>query len=512
MKRCWMSPVALCLVALGLSLSAAAGKPTGTIPESISPSPEHDDLVTLNLENAEITSILKMFAISNRVNIVAGPEVSGTVSVNLYEVPFYEALQAVLGVAGFTYFEKGNAIYVTTERAKADLPKKTHDLQIRAFEIVHADVQTVADTLKQFLSPSGRVVASVDKRIVVQDAPEYMLMASRLIQELDVPRERARVFQIDYVDPDEVIAAVSPLLSPTGIITLSPDAKIVVQDSPDYMERIARIIEEIDAAPRQVLISAKILNVTNNEDLGLGVDLQYSSQAFDTTAPLLGGFTGGVERIATGSNGIFSMIVRGHAQAFIDALSVKNKVETIASPQLLALHGKTSRIQVGDRLGFRVTTTTQTSSLESVEFLEVGTLLEVTPYISKNGLIRMIVHPEVSTGSITPDGLPEERTTEATTEMLVGDGETVLIGGLLNVSRQRTRNQVPILGDIPLLGLLFGRNGWVDVQSELLILITPRIVGPSPNSIMLEAIETVDRIEDDIQAERTDFQRLFKEQ
>ena len=206
------------------------------------------------------------------------------------------------------------------------------------------------------------------------------------------------------------------------------------------------------------------------------------------------------------------MIVRGHVQAFIEALSVKNKVETIASPQLLAIHGKTSRIQVGDRLGFRVTTTTQTSSLESVEFLEVGTLLEVTPYISKNGLIRMVVHPEVSTGSITPDGLPEERTTEASTEMLVGDGETVLIGGLLNVSRQRTRNQVPILGDIPLLGLLFGRNGWVDVQSELLILITPRIVGPSPNSTMLEAIETVDRLEDHMQAERTDFQRVFKEQ
>lgn len=511
MKRCWMNPVVLGLVVLGLSLSAMAGTPTGTTPENIVSSANIDDLVTLNLEDAEITSILKMFAISNRVNIVAGPEVTGTVSVNLYEVPFYEALQAVLGVAGFTYFEKGNTIYVTTERTKADLPKKTHDLQIRAFEIIHTDVQTIADTLKEFLSPSGSVVASGDKRIVVQDAPEYMLMVSRLIQELDVLRDHTRVFQIDYVEPEEVINAVSPLLSPTGIIVLSPDAKIVVQDSPDYVERIARLIQEIDVAPRQVLISAKILNVTKNEDLGLGVDLQYSSQPFDTTAPLLGGFTSDVERVASGANGIFSMIVRGHVQTFIEALSVKNKVETIASPQLLAIHGKTSRIQVGDRLGFRVTTTTQTSSLESVEFLEVGTLLEVTPYISKTGLIRMVVHPEVSTGSITSDGLPEERTTEATSEMLVGDGETVLIGGLLNVSRQRTRNQVPILGDIPLVGFLFGRNGWVDVQSELLILITPRIVGPSPNPTMLEAIDTVARIEDDIRVERTDFQRVFKE-
>ncbi|MCH7908201.1 MAG: hypothetical protein IIB38_01125 [Candidatus Hydrogenedentes bacterium] len=79
MKRCWMSPVALCLIALGLSLSALADTSVETTSESIAPSSKNNDLVTLNLENAEITSILKMFAISNRVNIVAGPEVSGTV-------------------------------------------------------------------------------------------------------------------------------------------------------------------------------------------------------------------------------------------------------------------------------------------------------------------------------------------------------------------------------------------------------------------------------------------------
>jgi len=164
-------------------------------------------------------------------------------------------------------------------------------------------------------------------------------------------------------------------------------------------------------------------------------------------------------------------------------------VDILAAPQIMALDGETARLQVGDRLGFRVTTTTETSSLQSIEFLEVGTVMEVTPHIAKDGLIRMEINPKVSNGVVSVLGLPSEQTTEVATQMIVEDGSTIVIGGLLNATKGRIRSQIPFLGDLPLVGWLFGRNTWVDDKSELVVLITPHIVGPNPSPYMQNKID-----------------------
>ena len=381
--------------------------------------------VTLNLEDVELSNVLRLLSDTNRVNIIAGPDVQGSVSVNLYDIPFEDALGAILGVSGFTYFWKGDIIYVTSETSRGNLPMGSNDMVTMVARIHHADPAGIMETVTELLSPSGKAILSVDKNIIVQDSPEYV---------------------------DAIIA----------------------------------MVEELDTPPRQVLITAKILTVTHNDEETLGVE--FHEEMVDLPGLLTTGFAADLRYLPGAARGLFAGTTSHGIEGLLDALAEKSEIDIIASPQLLVLDGETADIQVGDRLGFRVTTVTDTASLESVEFLEVGTQLEVTPHITDDGLVRLEVHPKVSNGSISVDGLPSENTTEATTKMLVQDGQTALIGGLLNITKQRSRSQVPLLGDIPLIGLAFGRNRWRDTKTEVIILITPSVVETetspdwSPNS------------------------------
>lgn len=393
-------------------------------------------LVTLNVENEEITSVLRLLSDANHINIIAGPEVEGTVSVNLYGVPFEDALRAVLGVSGYTWYRIGNIIYVTSEERKTSLPVSSTDLQVRTVKLDHSTTESTLPIVKEFMSPGGKAIES-------------------------------------------------------------PPKSIVLQDSPEQLERITRIIHELDKPLPQVAIQVQIINVKreDNMDLGVGFDTQpftkYGVEA--TTNDFAEPFPPRADALGVvdledlpGGTGLFAGTLQSDFRLFVEALDEVTDVEILASPQLMVMDGAKARIQVGDRLGFRITTTTDTASLESVEFLEVGTVLEVTPQISSDGLVQMEINPKVSNGSINNDGLPSENTSEVHTELMVHDGSTVIIGGLLNATKQRTRRQVPFLGDIPVLGRLFGRSGWDDNKSELVVLLTPRIMGAEPTPEMAQ--------------------------
>lgn len=391
--------------------------------------------VSIRSDNVELISILHCFSELGDVNIIAGQDVTGTVSVNLTDVPFEEALTAILGVAGFTHYKVGSIIYVTSEARKAELPVAVSDLTIKSF-------------------------------------------------------------RIDYVQPEEMRVTVADLLSPSGKVWLNAGDLLVVQDAPAYLSQIENLISEVDIPPLQVLISAKLINIDRDDNLNIGVGFDTAPFSAGGLEVLTSGFATpfpfGADELAATSTGLFAGTLQNGFKVFIEALEEYSDVEILASPEILVVDRETARIQVGEKLGFRITTTTETASLESVEFLEVGTVLEVTPFISDDGLIRLEVSPKVSTGVISSTGLPSESTTEITTTMLIGDGQTIVIGGLLNATRQRIRSQIPFLGDLPFIGGLFGRRRWIDNKSEVVVLLTPHIVGPIPSAGMKRHVEAAE--------------------
>jgi type II secretory pathway component GspD/PulD (secretin) len=163
--------------------------------------------------------------------------------------------------------------------------------------------------------------------------------------------------------------------------------------------------------------------------------------------------------------------------AELEAVEGVTSFKTLAAPRLLAVDGVPAEIIVGGQLGFSVVTTVNETVIQSVQFLDTGAQLRLTPTITGDGHILMTIHPELSDGRIE-EGLPSKTTAEVTTDALVRDGQTLFIGGLIRERDEEIRKGVPVLMRIPLLGRLFGRTVQTKLRSELVTLITPHIVPP----------------------------------
>jgi len=415
----------------GAELPLASQQTENSIQEGVVSS---DSRFTINVEDVEIAQLLRMLSVKRRVNIITGPRVSGKVSVNLYDVTFEEALSSILDVSGCTATRAGNTILVTEAAEKGQLPLHATDMTIR-------------------------------------------------------------VFRLDYVDPNEAFELIKEFASPAGKVIVSPvESTVLVQDTKAYLDRISALVEQIDVPPQQVLIEARLLELACTDDLTLGVQFDAVKINGETIfRALTDGFAGELTALPEGAQGLFAGVITEDTETFLEALAETVDMKTLANPKILAVDNQEAEIIIGDRLGFRITTTTETSSLESVEFIDVGTQLRLTPRISDDGLVLLEIHPEVSSGTISAAGLPSESTAEATTHMLVRDGQTVVLGGLLKESDSERVLKVPLLGDIPWLGHLFRRTKKTTSRNELVVLITPHIVGPEPTPTMKEL---VDRVED----------------
>ena len=176
-------------------------------------------------------------------------------------------------------------------------------------------------------------------------------------------------------------------------------------------------------------------------------------------------------------------------------------MRTLSSPNLVALDNTEASVIIGDRQGYKVTTTINQVTTESIEFLESGVILNVLPRIDEAGNVLMQIHPEVSTGAISADGIPSQKTTEVTTEILTGDGQTVFIGGLIKNNITDGNESVPFLGAIPLLGSLFSSESYASNNTETIVLITPYVIGGKAHQLMLDKSARVDHQEKLLSAE-----------
>ena len=160
----------------------------------------------------------------------------------------------------------------------------------------------------------------------------------------------------------------------------------------------------------------------------------------------------------------------------IELLQNTTDAKNLGSPKILVLNEQEARLQVGEHLGFKVTTTTETSTLESVQFLDVGVVLRIVPRITRDGRVLLHVKPEVSKGNVNPStGLPESQTTELETDVMLRDNQGMVIGGLIKEEDHVAQNKVPYLGNVKGVGFLFRRSEVTKKRSEIIVALVPRI-------------------------------------
>lgn len=292
--------------------------------------------------------------------------------------------------------------------------------------------------------------------------------------------------QLDYVAAADVQTALQNMLSPVGKLHVMTSSKtdnlksrevLIVEDLADNVARLVEFARTLDVPPRQVMIEAYVLQVDLEKDQRHGVNFEKVFSWNGT--PLSVEMTGFANESA--NQAFMARLDASSLTGVLEFLKSETNSRTLASPRLLVVNGQEKRLQVGQQLGYRTVTTTQSGlTQENVNFLDVGVVLDVTPRISGDRRILLNVNSKVSTGLVNPEtGLPEESTSEVDTDVLLEDGYGIVIGGLIQEGDNDSSAGVIGLSDIPYVGGLFRRRQIEKERKEIIFVIVPRIL-PDP--------------------------------
>jgi type IV pilus assembly protein PilQ len=304
---------------------------------------------------------------------------------------------------------------------------------------------------------------------------------------------------LNYADINEVEKVITRLLSESSKTTIyEPENKLIVEDLPHNLSMVKRVLETLDIPPKQVLIETRIMSVRLNDDTSLGIDWDDTFSGFFNSSGniLTDGFA------STTGQGFFFNVINSDFSLFLDALQNKTEVSFLSTPRVLALDNKEANIIIGDKLGYFVTTATEATVLQSVEFLDTGTQLRLIPHITDDGKIIMDIHPEISDGSVI-NGLPSKNTTEVTTSLMAPDGGTIFIGGLIRDRKEDVYERVPGLGSIPIFGALFGKTTNITIRNEIIVLITPHIISAGNTEALEKHTQKVEETAKNLKKERS---------
>ncbi len=397
---------------------------------------EGDNNLAIHIQDSDLRDVLELLSEQGGLNILPSPNVQGTVSASLNGVDIDTALDAILRSTGFIAHRDGKFIYVGTP---AD------------FKVMEQSLDKVATRV-------------------------YRLNYTRAsdIQALVTPLLTAGIGSISVTAPsDEGIGSDS---NKDGGNRFAGGDSILVRDYVAVLDQIDQVIAEIDRKPAQVAIEAMILRVTLDDKYSFGVDFELlrNNLRFSTGSPL-----STLKDFDVTSGGLKFAYLDGSTGAFVSALETIGDTDVIASPKVMVIDKARAEIQIGQQLGYVNTTITETSTAQNVQFLEVGAQLRLRPFISSDGLVRMEVHPELSTGQVkVQEGLtlPDKDVTQVTTNIMIPDGCTVVIGGLMREDLGTTATQVPFFGSLPGIGFLFRTKTETNKKEEIIVLITPHIV------------------------------------
>ena len=399
---------------------------------------EGDGRLSMSFQDASVREVLELLSAQSGLNILTSSDVQGTISASLTDVGVDTALEAILRSSGLTSQRDGNILFVGTAR----------EFQAR-------------DQARQHV--------------------------------------RTRLYRPNYVRAAELQSIITPLLSPNlGTVTVSSaaetgiasnssevggdgfaDAEVVlVRDLEGVLDEIDVIFKQVDRRPLQVSIEAMILSVTLDDQTNLGVNFELLRDK-DNIRLVSGTPPTSLGSLNFEDGGMKIGFLDSSAAVLVEALETVGDTNVIASPRLLVLNKHRAEILIGSQLGYVSTTVTETATTQSVEFLEVGTQLRLRPFISDDGMVRMEIHPELSTGKVTVESgftLPDKEVTEVTTNIMARDGSTVIIGGLIREELGSSASQIPLFGSLPLVGNLFRNRSDTLERKEIIVLITPRIL------------------------------------
>lgn len=444
--------------------------------------------ISLDIKGMDIIDVLKVLAMRGNLNIAAGKNVRGKVTVFLKNVNVMDALEIILVANGLAYEKKGDIFNIMTDKDYEQLyGERSYDKKtVEIIRLKYAQAAGVSKALNQIKSKIGKVVVDdASNTVVLIDVPGNIERMKAAIKKMDLPTV-TKTFILNYAKAKEMGEMLKESLSKNlGEIKVDERMnKIVVTDLPEKIDYISRIISDFDERDKVVLIEAKIVQITLNDDIGYGIDWTNFFADIDVT-------------VTTGLSSTFSAFpqtftyskVRGGTdygdRIILKLLEQFGKTDVLSTPRITVANNQEAKVLVGTRQAYITSTSTIGSDgpiiyTDNIEFVDVGVSLSVTPVITGDGYINIKIKPEVSSVSGTKDtertSVPIITTSEAETQLLIKDGTTIIMAGLMKDTQIDNTEKIPLLGDIPLLGHFFRSRSKQKSKTELVIFLTPHIL------------------------------------
>lgn len=457
--------------------------------------PGGEQRVTLRLRDMELSEALRLIAARAKLSMSITPDVKGKkVDFDFYNERLNRILEIVVGSNQLHFRQVGNS-FVVSASPSAGLGG------VRVFQLNYASAtdlaKIVAASIKAAgLAPAGTgagaakpedlITADPRSNSIVVSGNEYFVeQVGKLIQRLDLPQEH-RIFRLNYIKAEDAATLLTGSLfagaQNTGVkfIPIVRENSLMVVASPEDLRLVAQVLDKVDRRLRQVLIEVKLIELSGTANNLLGV-------TFDAQSGTLNGAWQPTTGLDLGYNPLQDAL--SQLRVRINALLRDNKARLLASPSIIAMDSKESKIEITDDIIEKVLieTTVNANNIFTRQNVTLGTAgitLAIIPKINPDGYISMKVDPTISfiretvRGASNAEILATLKSSRklATPEVRVRDGETLIIGGLNQERTTEQLDKMPILGDIPFLGALFRRTDKTRTLTELVVLVTPKVI------------------------------------
>ncbi len=404
--------------------------------------------ISIDVSDQSIDLVVRQLVEQASLNYIMSPMVVGNVTVTFNDVPLEEALRNILAVHDSLYVPTDNVIRIITS---AEMVAKAEPILTKTFEIVYVDAVEVVLALDKFKSPQG------------------------------------------------------------SVSSIKGTSHIIVTDTESKITEITGLLEKIDRITPQILVEARIYDITSRDKLDLGVkwsagrrtnyvsglpvndDITVSRSNVDTyvgssTNPFMTGvFDAPTSKTGASTYGFmrFGWLTPNiDIDAQLNAEQEITEAKLLANPRILVLDNEEALFDIITEHPYVERTVSAGTVTETVKFKEVGVKLTVTPHVTRDSMIRLHIQPEfnvfVERVTLSTTDVPVVDTRKVNTIALVKDGQTVVLGGMRKKDVSKEKNKIPLLGDLPLIGGLFRFEGEDTAVTELIVFITPRIVGQEP--------------------------------
>ncbi len=394
---------------------------------------EDDNTISLQFKDADLRDVLQLLAEECDLNIALGEDVEGTVTVNFSDVTPQEAMKTILEVNDCESYTEHNILIIQKKRPKQEIVKLT----TRIFELEHVDASCMKNTVRELLSDHGEVLSFIRRRGVGNEKSQG----------------RSNI--------------------------------MIVTDVPTRLEDITRLVSQLDKPLAQVLIDVKMVELNLSKLEGLNIKWKSTARPDESLTPTA---TSSMVKAPIPPEKFFPYTLEDdfkfgtlsaeELSCLLEKLRNNPAVNLLTRPMITTLDNQEAEVFIGETIPVP---TNPKKGRSAYTRERIGITLKVTPHILKNNQIVMAISPEVKeisgwmTGTSTKDRYPIISTRRAETQLRIKNNQTIMLGGLIKNLHYTKVSRVPILGSIPLLGLLFRSKKTITEKIDLVIFITPRI-------------------------------------